>query len=356
MRVTSDPSSPARLGACLAGLLWVCAGCSGAYGPPIPEADAGPSRGDGGGKDAGTPDAMSYILDASQPDLSPDAFFINDPAPPMCGPDGGMSDPPKIAGSADCPADKNREGCPCPNVGKEADCWPGKRINRNHGICEDGRTTCSETAEFGPAWGPCKGYVLPKESAVRGPEACRCFSSGKWDLSNLVPCIVEDTEGIYLYSSRPNDDGTYVCDSVMDLPPPTPTERWSSSKLKVDCAGEFELCYTLKAGKASDPRPNDCVLMKSCVDIWYGEAGRTQDLPDLPGWVAKDSDCSARFKQNGGYGEMSVRGLSIECDPVDDGDGDPYIFERTSYCSPDCNDNPDSEECRDCSVSGSGDF
>jgi hypothetical protein len=200
--------------------------------------------------------------------------------------------------------------------------------------------------------------VLPEEGVQQGPEACRCFSRGKWELSNLVPCIVEDTEddATYLYSSRPDGKGGYSCGAITNLPPSAPSESWSTSRLNVDCAGQFELCYTLKAGRASSPKREDCTLMRQCFDVWYDRAGRTQNLPDLTGWVATDTTCAARFKNVGGYGEMSVRGRSAQCEPVDDGEGNAYVFERTTYCKPDCNETPDSDECRDCSVSGAGDF
>jgi hypothetical protein len=343
----------------------VCAGsvlaaCSGDFGAPIPGGQ-GSRTADAAAQEAkaNRPDAMSYVIDAATSFRS-DAFFINDPAPPMCGPDGKMTPAPKLEGSADCPKDKNREGCACPEAGKEAACWPGKRINRNHGICGDGKTRCGQTPEFGLAWGSCQGYVLPKEGALQGPDACLCFSKGKWELSNLVPCIVEDTENntTYLYSSSPDARGGYSCGSVSvaQLPQTAPTEIWSTSRLNVDCAGQFELCYTLKAGKATVPNANDCTLTRQCFDVWYDEAGRPQNLPDLSGWVAPDTSCAARFKSVGGYGEMSVRGRSEECEAVDDGNGKAYVFERTTYCKPDCNQTPDAEECRDCSVSGAGDF
>jgi hypothetical protein len=334
----------------------VLAACSGDYGPEIPK--PGKRNKDGGSEtEESRPDAMTFLIDAAA-NLRSDAFFINDPAPPMCGPDGKMSAPPKVEGPPDCPKDKNREGCPCPEAGKTASCWPGMRINRNHGICVDGKTRCGETPEFGMAWGPCEGYVLPKEGAVQGREACRCFSSGKWELSNLVPCIVDNAEAeeTYLYSSTPNSEGGYSCGSVGTLPPPEPTDVWSKSRLNVDCAGQFQLCYTLKAGDASAPKSSDCVLVRKCFDVWYDEAGKAQDLPDIPGWVATDTTCAARFKNQGGYGEMSVRGRSEECEDVDDGNGKAFVFERTTYCKPNCNETPNAPECRSCSVSGAGDF
>jgi hypothetical protein len=98
-----------------ASLTLLLAACSGDYGPPIPESTSTSATKSSASKsrDAGTGDAaMSFLLDASSR-FAPDAFFINDPAPPMCSKDGKKTPPPKVEGSADCPADKNREGCEC---------------------------------------------------------------------------------------------------------------------------------------------------------------------------------------------------------------------------------------------------
>ena len=341
------------LAAGLASLLWQA--CSGDFGPPVPS-DAGKSmRRDASARDDEDAGAQNPIVDASVKQ-APDAFFINDPAPPICGPDGGMSDPPKVEGPADCPADKNREGCTCSRAGMQAACWPGRRQNRNHGICHDGKTTCQANVEFGSAWGPCEGYVLPKEGAMQGADACRCFSSGKWAIDNLVPCINGDPSGPYIYSSHADADHGFACDPVSMIPPPAPSAAWSKSTLNVECAGQFKLCYTIRAGKASDPKSDDCKVMQSCVDVWYEKAGQTQTLPDLAGWASKDNACVKRFVESGGYGEMSVQGRSAECDPVDDGHGQAYVFRRTSYCGTECGEKPDSDGCRDCSVSGAGNF
>jgi len=336
--------------------------CSGAYGPPVdPGAaplDASADDDAGVRDDAGIRKNAPAVLryDAGIRDAGPDAFFINDEAPPFCGPDGGMSAPPSVGGTPECPDDKNRQGCGCPEIGKKAACWPGKRRNRNHGICMDGVTTCRGTAEFPPAWGPCEGYVLPVEGAVQGPEACRCFSRGNWMLSNLVPCIHGDGNDTYIYSSHPDPQRGFACDPISTLPPPTPSADWSPSTLNVDCAGHFELCYTMKAGNVGDPRPSDCTVMRSCVDVWYEHAGKSQKLPNLPGWSAKDRACAKRFVETGGYGEMSVLGKSAECDPVNDGHGEPYVFLRTAYCPANCVDTPDADSCKACSTSGTGSF
>jgi hypothetical protein len=112
----------------------------------------------------------------------------------------------------------------------------------------------------------------------------------------------------------------------------------------------------MKAGNVSDPKPNDCTLMHACIDVWYAHAGQSQVLPNLPGWTATDKDCAKRFTDTGGYGEMSVLGTSSECDPVNDANGNSYVFARNAYCGPDCAKTPDAESCKSCAVNGSGNF
>jgi hypothetical protein len=204
------------------------------------------------------------------------------------------------------------------------------------------------------------GRRTQSTSAADGDEDAgaqnRCFTKGQWKVDNLVPCLVEgESQRFFLYSSR-SSAGGYVCDPVRSTPPPAPDSAWSSSTLQVDCAGKFELCYTLKAGSSAAPKPTDCSLVKLCVNTVYAQPGLTQRLPDLPGWSTEDSVCSKRFVDRGGYGEMSVRGTNQTNQPIDDGHGQPLIFERTTYCSPTCNDTPDLPECKDCSVNGTGMF
>jgi hypothetical protein len=329
--------------------------CSGDFGPPVPISDAsvGDARARGDHDEAGAENPINPHANSAK-DASSEPFFINDPAPPMCGPDGGMSDPAPVGGTSECPGDKNREGCSCPEVGKQVACWPGRRENRSHGICKDGVTTCQANIEFIQAWGPCVGYVLPKDGATQGADACRCFSNGQWALSNLVPCINND--GPYIYSSHPDPDHGFACDAVSITPPPAPSAPWTKSTLNIECAGQYQLCYAIKAGKASDPKPADCTVIRTCIDVWYEHAGKTQNLPDLPGWAASDQACAKRFVDSGGYGEMSVKGKSAECDAVDDGKGAAFVFRRTSYCPSDCGERPDADGCKDCSVMGSGSF
>ncbi|MGD8859968.1 MAG: hypothetical protein PVI30_08140 [Myxococcales bacterium] len=291
---------------------------------------------------------------ASDAEVTADAFFINDPPPPYCGPGGEMGTVETPGGTPDCPDDKNREGCPCPEEGVQAACWPGKRIHRGHGICEDGTTVCNRSDEFGLRWGPCEGYVLPNEDALSGPEACGCFSGGNWEIDNLTPCI--HISGNYVYSSRLDGSGNIDCGTNVPEPPPLFDGNWSDNALTVDCEGQFTLCFTIKAGDRDNPRDDDCVLTEQCVDIWYPDAGEPLELPPLPHWRSDDTACAKQFAETQGYGEMSVLGTSIECDEIDDGNGDPYVFLRTRYCSPTCMDTPDAPGCSGCQTGGSGDF
>jgi hypothetical protein len=280
-----------------------------------------------------------------------------------CGFDGGNT-PPVPGGTPTCPSDKNREGCPCPMIGATAACWPGLRVDRNIGDCKDGTTTCVSTDEgTNSVWGACQGYVLPTPGATAGAAACKCFSSGQWNLSNLSPCFITYNPGGSFAVSSYQTDGGIACPMGSDTPPPEPQPGvpWSTDTLKVDCAGSFTLCYTIKAGSATNPQPSDCVVGQSCVSGDYLTANATQPFPPLPGWPAagapSTASCAAEFLANGGYGEMSVKGLSELCEPIgaDDG-GTPAVFNRVPYCSMTCQMNPMAAGCGNCQTGGSGTF
>lgn len=327
----------------------LAAGCAEApeYPPPPPlRSRAAPEL--AGSASEPAPLSGLIIVDAG---VSSEAA-LDDPAPPMCGPDGRRTEPDaELDANPDCPRDKNLEGCPCDKPGAKASCWPGKRRHRNHGQCQDGQTICLNTEEFGPTWGPCEDYVLPEPDATEGPEACGCFSSGEWSLNNLVPCIYERAPHVYVTSSAEDGKQGYRCAADVG-----PTEDWTASTLKAECAGQFRLCYTIKAGDVEQPKPKDCVVKRLCVDTWYPKPGTTQKLPKLPAWQAPNDPCTQQFVESGGYGEMSVLGLSAQCDAVDDGHGKAYVFKRTRYCSTRCAEAPDRPECKACGTGVSGKF
>jgi hypothetical protein len=160
----------------------------------------------------------------------------------------------------------------------------------------------------------------------------------------------------WLYSSKLNADGTLDCGSAVGEPPALPDGAWSTSAINVDCAGEFTLCFTIKAGDIAERKADDCVVMEVCSDVVYEEARVDQMLTDLPAWRSLDSACADEFYTRGGYGEMSVLGESVECEAIDDGDGGRYVFHRTNYCPPSCQTTPDAPGCAGCKPGGSGEF
>jgi hypothetical protein len=327
----------------------------------------GGDDGGGGGDDGGLfgdsnpslGDANFMMGDSSDAAIDPDAFFANDPPPMWCGPDGGGTPPPPPGGTVECPSDKNRQGCPCTTEGQTAPCWPGLRKNRGIGICHDGMTTCSSAHETQKVWGPCVRYQLPQPGATKGRDACKCFSAGQWAIANLSPCFIDNGGG----SGSAGAVSTWIngmtaqCPTNVTNPPmPEPGKTWSTDTLKVDCAGHFTLCYTLKAGTASSPQASDCVLTKQCVTGDYLTANAVQPFPDLPAWNSTNTTCAKQFAATGGYGEMSVKGLSVLCDAVDDGMGNELVFNRVQYCPLSCNTNPMGPGCANCMQGGSGSF
>ena len=344
----------AERGRCLTGLMCIDGICS----DPTGTFDAGGTTSMDG----------STFADAGPggpPDVgpNPDAFFADDPPPMMCLEDGTMGppvDPP--GGTPECPDDKNREGCRCDTLGEMAPCWPGRRVNRNRGICRDGVTTCDPFDEFTGRWGPCVGAILPAEGVELGPQACRCFSVGRWEIDNLSPCFIDygAGRGVYAVSTYITGGGAASCPSLPSgsSPPPVPQAgtNWSTDRLTVDCEGRFNLCYTLRAGNADSPSPTDCVVTRVCTgDFWYSTRDVTQELPPLPAWTSPDSTCARAFRDTGGYGEMSVLGLSVECDPIDEA-GSEYVFNRVNYCPIRCNADPTGPGCEGCMMGGSGSF
>jgi hypothetical protein len=305
--------------------------------------------------DGGTPPTADDLA------FDRDAFFITDPPPKYCAIDGGNFTPPPLpTGTLDCPSDKNREGCPCPTEGMKAPCWPGARANRNLGICMDGTTVCKNFGEAGLFWDTCVGYVLPDPTATSGADACQCFSHGGWEIDNTSPCIltITDSSGTpqsyEAYSSKLNGT-TIVCgDSSGNPAYPKPGETWSPDTVIADCAGNFTLCYQIKAGDAMNRKATDCIVGKSCVTGNYVTPGMKQTFPPMPTWHTTDSACIGQFAKTGGYWEMTVVGTSITCDTLPD-----HVFNFGGFCPSDCNGAPDggtNPACANCSTMGSGIF
>jgi len=202
--------------------------------------------------------------------------------------------------------------------------------------------------------------VIATQVVEAGPQACECFSVGRWAIDNLSPCFVDyGAGGVYAVSTFIGADTMAHCPTTIgSTPPPAPEpgSSWSTSRLTVDCAGRFRLCYTLRAGDADAPLATDCMVAETCVDTYYPTPDVAQELPVLPAWSSSDGACARAFRDTGGYGEMSVLGLSIECDEIDDGTGGRYVFNRVNYCPLRCNTMPTLPECVGCMMGGSGGF
>lgn len=312
------------------------------------------------------------------PNKRPDAgdLYANDPPPKWCGP-AGQPEPARPGGTLDCPDDKNKPGCACDVLGEQKPCWTGLRANRNLGVCKDGVATCVQLNENNKGWSECVGEVLPVPGATEGKNACKCFSEGQWKLANLAPCFLEVCGALEPDPDRPGSDrcvpstityrsatsstvngGTIVCPAAQN-PQPIPSQAWTTDTLKVDCAGEFELCYELKAGDFAAPNAADCSLAKVCTPkTFYPTEDVEQAFPDLGPWVSSNDACIQKWNAGGGYGEMTVKGLSVRCDAVDDGNGNSYVFNRVKYCPPKCRGgaNATLPECQGCQNGGSGTF
>jgi hypothetical protein len=290
--------------------------------------------------------AMDAASDAAMVDAGVDAAAF-DPQPASCDA-GGMPAP--VGGTLACPDDKNLPGCPCSSSGATASCFTGLRVNRDHGICQDGMSTCTST-NGQLEWGACNGEVLPTMGAAPGSKAaCSCFSTGHWQVDNLAPCFVfSDPSQTTVSVAIASDGATMMCPNDLTMPPAT----WSTDTLTVDCPGAWQLCYTFKAGDPKNPHPTDCIMARSCTSIThYDVANVAQAFPPLPGWMSDASmaACAQQFVSSGGYGEMSVSGQSDECELVS------KVFQRVTYCPLSCNVPNPPPTCAACQAGGGGPF
>jgi hypothetical protein len=323
----------------------------------------------GGGGNSGNPDGStggfnsndgSIVIDSQAQDYSAEQFFLNDPPPLSC--DGG-GNPPKPGGTPECPDDKNLQGCPCTVKGATAPCWPGLRKHRNHGNCKDGTTECILQGEVKLVWGECKGFqglnpttLMPL--GTTGKAACLCFSGGYWDIDNLSPCFISSAGGAVMGAVSTVMPGNCPDPNGIDFANPVPpTAIWSTNTVTVDCTGNFKLCYTLKALSTPNGQPGagDCTMKQVCTEAYYGTKDQPMTFPDLPGWItqnASENSCAQAFVSNGGYGEMSVKGESDECDKVE------KVFNTVIYCPLKCADpaNASDPECVNCQPGGGGPF
>lgn len=299
---------------------------------------------------------------------NPVDLYKNDPLPKWCGPG---EDPAKgqITGTEECPSDKNKPGCGCENVGEEAPCWEGLRKHRNLGICKDGKTKCIAGNEVGNVWGKCEGQQLP--TGPTGEDGCSCFSFGEWKIRNNNPCTIrEGTTRAWAHATILTSDGKITrCFEPGAPPQPQPGEVpggpddiWSTSTLKTDCAGKFKLIYRIRAGDPKNPQPTDCILGEQSIEADYQEPNVEQPMPPLKPWAGADQACAKKWEIDTpddvypGYGEMIVRGQTVRCDEIDDGNNAEFVFHRLPYCPKLCRTNNTADVCKKCAAEATGKF
>ena len=113
----------------------------------------------------------------------------------------------------------------------------------------------------------------------------------------------------------------------------------------------------IKAGDAEAPAATDCIVGQSCTTAYYAEPNVAQDLPPLGPWLSTDPACARQFAATGGYGEMTVVGVTLDCQQIG-APNHPYVFSRAPYCPLCCSDGSctDGFDCAACTSGGSGGF
>ena len=345
----SSPSSRSRAGS--AAVVWLAAllvaGVHCGSGGPTRSVASDESDATQEATSPETPDAQT---DAAAPlESASDSADVSNQALLSCDA-GGM--PPAVGGTTECPSDENREGCPCTSVDASAACWTGARTNRGAGDCHDGTTAC--TAEG--VWGACSGEVLPLSmEGGNDKAACDCFSTGIWQIANLEPCFLSTTDAagnstVIAFASTPGNPVT--CPFDQNTGAPTVPTSWSTDTLRVDCSGQYTLCYTLKAGDAQNQAPTDCVVAQSCTTAHYAPGGATVTFPPLPGWISTSAQaaCVVQFQNMGGYAALSVTGQTDECQTIG------RVFQTVTYCPASCNQPNPPASCGTCTNGGGGAF
>jgi hypothetical protein len=173
-----------------------------------------------------------------------------------------------------------------------------------------------------------------------------CFVQATWHVDNLSPCFDEafgdgGTETILGAVSTVLSGSLYMCPAD---PTTLPSQPWSTDSLTADCAGEYTLCVTLKAGNPFAPEPTDCIMAQSCAQGTYAASGQAQTWPPLPAWITDSAQlaCAMALDASGGYADLSVSGTATGCGSVS------KVLQRVSYCPAGCQANPSGPGCSNC--------
>ena len=127
-----------------------------------------------------------------------------------------------------------------------------------------------------------------------------------------------------------------------------PTAPWSTDAFETDCAGQYHLCITLKAGRPSGRRPAGQATASSkedCVDIDLAacrtRCRRRPISPDGSRGEAPTPACVDQFMNMGGYGLLTADG-TVSCGQISSQIG------VITYCPSDCSGANPPPACANC--------
>jgi len=172
-----------------------------------------------------------------------------------------------------------------------------------------------------------------------------CFAHYNWLLANESPCFVfSDPSMTTLQEMISTDATTQQCPADFSMAPAS----WTTDTFTADCAGHYRLCYTLKAGDPSNPKPTDCTVVQSCAEGDDTLASMAQTWPSLPGWLVDGAQlaCAQQFSDSGGYGEATATGNPTGCGAVS------VVLGRVTYCALSCNSPNPPASCATCVAGG----
>lgn len=194
----------------------------------------------------------------------------------------------------------------------------------------------------------------PDDGGGGGGACTTCLLHGTWKIDNLSPCFADGLPGGDGGTPLSAAISTTIAGGAAQCPndfTTKPTAPWSTDALTTDCAGQYTLCVTLKAGDPRAPQAGDCTLAQSCAEGDYAAASQAQTWTALPSWLSSAAQlaCAMRFRDSGGYSEASVSGTATGCGTVG------RVLFRVGYRPAACNNNPNGPGC-DIPVGGAQTF
>jgi hypothetical protein len=161
--------------------------------------------------------------------------------------------------------------------------------------------------------------------------ACGCLAHGDWNVANISPCFFMNGTAATVSGaiSTVYDGQTAMCPLDDTAAPQAP---WSTDTFETDCAGHYRLCFSLRAGDATNPKPTDCLVAVSCAESDYATSDVTQAWPPLPSWITTGAEttCAQTMAATGGYGIMTATGTPTGCGAV------TKAFAIFTYCPLTC--------------------